>query len=343
MKKVYQNLKFKKYNARTVKNRDGKRKKSRPFKSPKLSKFDENPQNRLRLAKEITPSKQLSFISETEKSIEFISRLYDTRNYGLHLNSKYIDLNFENLEKIDYCMISVLNALFNQFRSKGIYFRIRLPKDKVLSSFLRESGLINHMRDDSNKLIPPTKKSTSLYFEKGTGRLERAENKRLTETAMTIVNYLTGKKRNFIRLRMVLLEICANVIEWSGEKQQWVLGIKYEQDKVIMTIVDLGHGILGTLHQKFEQKLKSMPLENHEILMGAFNKKYGSKSREKNRNKGLPFVKESYDLGYLSDLSVITNDSMLHFQNPAESRTMKSYATLSGTVYRWVLTKKNIK
>lgn len=56
-------------------------------------------------------------------------------------------------------------------------------------------------------------------------------------------------------VKTIILEICGNSIEWSGtDNKQWLLGVKYESDRVIFTVTDVGKGILETLYRKFGKK-----------------------------------------------------------------------------------------
>lgn len=342
MKKIYQSNKFKKYNKRPIKSRKHKNFSERNFSIPKSEKPKSYGSDSIKIPLEIKCNESLCLLSQTKDSIQFISRIYDSRNYGYINNNRIIDLNFENLLNIDYCMISVLITLIDDFNGKGIFFRMKLPNNKFISDYLKDSGLLNKMKDNSGKPFRVSKVSDSIFFEKGSGKLERKENIRISKAVQSIVEHLTGQKGNFAVLKTIFLEICGNSIEWSGPKQQWLLGVKYEKDKVIITVVDLGLGMLKTINKKFKHIIKDLNKDEHEVLDGAFDKKYGSKSQEKNRNKGLPFVKAKFLENKISKLRVVTNNVILNFDDTRSSETLKDYLNFSGTVYRWEMTKSNL-
>lgn len=77
-----------------------------------------------------------------------------------------------------------------------------------------------------------------------------------------------------------------------------------------------------------------------DILKGAFDKKYGSSTKEVNRNKGLPAVKSMMDDGAILDLVVLTNDVIWFCNNEQRSRNFdKGKARFRGTLYQWTITK----
>jgi hypothetical protein len=191
--------------------------------------------------------------------------------------------------------------------------------------------------------FPKAKKSEVLIFEKGSEKFNREENKRISEVIKNISNHLINVKQHNPQLRTILLEIFANSIEWGqAEKNQWLLGVKYDKDKVILTVTDIGKGIIRTLHKKFGHIISDTLQfkSNSDILKSAFERKYGSRSQKSNRNKGLPSIKRGFDKGIIKELKVITNNVILHFDNGSETRTVKKgISWFKGTLYRCIITK----
>ena len=122
-------------------------------------------------------------------------------------------------------------------------------------------------------------------------------------------------------------------------RDQWIYGTKFEEGRVIVVALDLGKGILESIRRKFSKLLQDLlQLNSHvEILEGAFNKKYGSKSGKPNRNKGLPSIKYANEKGYIKDLVVITNNVTLDFTDSRNSCKFVSNKNrgFMGTLYSW--------
>lgn len=202
------------------------------------------------------------------------------------------------------------------------------------------------MVDGRNRKFPKTGKSKFIFFEKGSGTLSKEESMKITEMIKDVVEYLTGVKKNIKPLKSILLEICGNSIEHAKTKdKQWLLGIKYLDKKVIFTVTDVGKGILETL---FIKNIKIMSnlikfRSKLEILNGAFTQKYGSSTKEDNRNKGLPAVKFNSDSGAIKNLIVLTNNVILHFEDSKKSTTFSSGTPrFKGTLFQWELTEECI-
>lgn len=67
-----------------------------------------------------------------------------------------------------------------------------------------------------------------------------------------------------------------------------IQGVKYKEDCVVFTVTDVSKGILESLYRRLSRRFFEAFTSNDEIFKGAFDKKYGSTTKEDNRNKGLP-------------------------------------------------------
>lgn len=248
----------------------------------------------------------------------------------------------DDVQQIDYASISILKAITDDLAEKGIDINGIFPQNEDCKKFMTDSGFLHNMQDENGQPFPPAPKSDMIFFAKGSGKLMEKDIGKIGQTVHQVIEHLTGKPQRGYAIIRILLEICGNAIEWAGpDNKQWLLGIKYEEEKVIFTLTDIGKGILETLHRKFSKKFTDtfLFLPRHNILKGAFIQKYGSSSQEANRNKGLPDVKRGFDAGVLLKLKVITNNVILHFDNDHHSRTFRrKRITLHGTCYQWEMT-----
>lgn len=286
-------------------------------------------------------------LANTEECLRFFSKLRQNEYLSYVRNVKFVEMSLSNVLYIDYSTISILTAISDDLKLNKIILRGNFPKDESCSSFLKESGFLNKMVDEHGNKYPESEKSDMLFFEKGSDRLTKIDNRRISNVVQNIVKHLTGKDGHCQAIRTVLLEICGNTIEWSGaENNQWLLGVKYENDKVIVTVTDVGKGIIKTLHKQLGQQFAEFIARktNDHVLIGAFEKKYGSKSKKANRNKGLPSIKKAFDNSKLQELKVLTNNVILHFDSNTESRTIESGTPwFRGTFYRWTISNKCIE
>ncbi|HAC16247.1 MAG TPA: hypothetical protein DCE78_09955 [Bacteroidetes bacterium] len=290
----------------------------------------------------VAPS-DFRLLENTEKCLNFFGEIRNAQNLSIMKNRRFVAISLRKVKQVDYSTISVLIAISEDFTFQRIAFRGDSPADETVNQYFIDSGFFEHLFDSNGKLFPKSTKSDKLSFEKGSQLFDIKDNRRISEIIKKINHHLTGKYSHNPRLRTVLLEIFANSIEWSQtNNKQWLLGVKYDDDSVIITVTDVGKGILRTLNKKWGRKFfdKAQLKSNKDILTGAFDKKYGSSSQKVNRNKGLPSIKSSYQDGVISELKVLTNNVIIHFDNPLMSRTFpRGTSWFKGTFYRCVVKK----
>lgn len=349
MKKLYTTTAYKKYHKRKLlkydrlnrrkRNLNKKEKKERQNERQLFSNYQINKNN---YPFPVFAPKDFRLIQNPELCLNFFREIRSHENLNFFNNQKQVLISLVDVEQIDYATISVLTAISDDLKSKDIGLQGDFPLNPSCKDYIIESGFLLHMVDGRNRQFPKTGKSKFIFFEKGSGKLSREESKKITEMIKDVVEHLTGEKKNIKPLKSILLEICGNSIEHALTKdKQWLLGVKYTENKVYFTVTDVGKGILETLFinnvaimgnlVKFKTRL--------EILKGAFTQKYGSSTQEENRNKGLPAVKYNSDFGTIKNLIVLTNNVILHFEDEKKSLTFSpGTPRFKGTMYQWELT-----
>lgn len=289
----------------------------------------------------VVAQSDLRLIENTEKCIAVFRDIRSDDSLSNIRGTKFIILDLKNVTQIDYGTISVLTAIGDDLKFKKTILRTILPENINCNNFMIESGYLNNQFDDGGKPFQKTQKSELIFFEKGSGVLSEQDNIKISLLVKAVVNHLTGESRYCLAVKTIILEICGNSIEWSGtDSKQWLLGVKYDEGKVVFTVTDVGKGILDTLHRRFSKQVFETFKSMDEILKGAFNKKYGSTSQEINRNKGLPAVKSHWEQGTINYLKVLTNNVILHFDNDSLSKTFSMGSPrFKGTFYQWEMTK----
>ena len=280
-------------------------------------------------------------MNEPGKCLAFFKRIRSKDSLYYTDGSFVLPLNLKGIQKIDYCSVSILKALMLNFKPKNINVQGSTPTNSICLNYLVDSGFFDGLLDLNNKPIHLKAKSDRILFTKGAGSLSDSEDMYLINTLKKVRYYLTGEKGHCPQLRTIILEICGNSIEHSESfKNQWIFGVKYEDQKVIITLTDTGKGILGTLYRKLGRKFTDFVSKTRvEILAGAFDKKYESKTLDTNRNKGLPAVKHRFENGYIKGLLVITNNVILNFENPSLSQVLNESIGFNGTIFKMELDK----
>lgn len=340
MKKLYTTPKYKEWQKRKQRKIQRKlRSKNRPAKKKRTGSIQRQPQTN-DIKPPVVALPDLRLIENTENCLAVFRDIRGEDSLSRVRGSKFIILDLKNVTQIDYGTISVLTAIGDDLKYKKTILRTILPENLTCKNFMIESGYLNNQFDDAGKPFQKTQKSELIFFEKGSGVLSEQDNIKISLLVKAVVNHLTGESKYCLAVKTIILEICGNSIEWSGtDSKQWLLGVKYDDGKVVFTVTDVGKGILDTLHRRFSKQVFEAFKSMDEILKGAFNKKYGSTSQEVNRNKGLPAVKSHWEQGTINYLKVLTNNVILHFDNDSLSKTFSMGSPrFRGTFYQWEMT-----
>lgn len=292
--------------------------------------------------------KDFRLLKNTEKCVMFFKKVR-SRDWAFKNSSGNLELHIDlsEVEHIDFASTMMLDAIVDEL---GVTHPIcdvigNSPIRPECSQYLKDSGFLdNKVNPLIGKQYSKLGSSDNMKIERGEVKLEDDHIKKVVEIERHICKHLTGKEDKLYKHIAIIKEICGNTVDWSDAvRDQWSYGVKFEEDKVIVVALDLGRGILDSISRRFTVLVQDMlTMQTHvQILEGAFNRKYGSKSKRRNRNRGLPSIKYANELGIIKDLTVITNNVFLDFSDP--NRSHKFYwnknRALEGTLYSWKIDK----
>jgi signal transduction histidine kinase len=260
MKKLYTTPEYKAYQKRRLLKIEKKLRKERLAElrakskgKPKAKKKHKHQANDIKLPV-IAPS-DLRLIENTKKCLEFFRDLRSEDFRSKRGKIEFVILSLKAVTQIDYGTISILTAIVDDLKFKNIIVKSFLPDNIPCKEYMVESGYLNNLFDDNGKPFPKAPKSELMFFEKGCGRLSDEESRKISLLIKKIVGHLTGVEKYCQPLRTIILEICGNSIEWSGtDSKQWLLGVKYRDDRVIFTVTDVGKGILESLYRRLTSR-----------------------------------------------------------------------------------------
>lgn len=361
MKKLYTTRKYIKIHKRQCVSYDARRLaslKKRKIKrkiisnSPPLSTYIKKPTDFYGSARKkaensikLKAPKDFRLLENTSECLLFFREIRDKKNIQQVSVRKCVRISLKDVEMIDYVTISALTAVVNNLTLHHIDVNGNLPTNQYCAEYIRDSGFLDRMYQ-SGKKFPPSEKSEIFFFEQGAGKLHESDNKKISDLIEHVLTFLQPTEKvttNVNRhIKSMILEICGNSIQWAGDDaNQWLLGCKYEDDGcVIFTAIDVGEGILSTLYRRLNKMVGDFfnRTSPQEILEGAFDKRYGSATKEINRNQGLPSIKGFSDNGGIKNLKVMTNNVILHFDDKSKSCTLKKNSPrFKGTLYQWTM------
>lgn len=282
------------------------------------------------------------FLQNTKECSVFFNKIRKAGISGI----KHYKIDLSDVEHIDFASTMMLSAIGEELLNKGCTLSGNSPKRSECGRYLREAGFFNKLFDKNGRRFPNANSSEFITVERGQFKLTKEHYEAFRNLIKHIRLHLTGNQQGKRIYSTIIKEICANSIEWSeAEKSQWTIGAKFEGNKVIIVILDLGKGILEKLYVDYWIHIKDfLTIKNDaEVLYGAFEQKYGSSAQEANRNQGLPCIKSAYDEGHIKDLKVVTNNSIIDFASGEQTRFSHHRATFKGTLYSWCMDAECLK
>ena len=298
-----------------------------------------------RVFPEIVAPRDFRFLDNTEECATFFKQLRSTSNVSEKNFQRFKKVSLFDIELIDFSAVLTLSAICKELKCQNINVQGNFPQNESCRSFLVDSGFLDNKYDINGKMFHLQSRTKSMTFEQGQGKLLVKDIRNIATLSNLIIQYLDDNPNDNhpFALPQLFKEICANSIEWSNSyKRQWALAAKFEKDKVLVATIDLGQGILNSLTRRYFALIKDILTlkSNVGVLEGAFCKKYGSKSNEINRNRGLPSLKSAFEQGVIAKLIVITNNVLLSFDPWHNNCTFaKSNDAFKGTMYYFEINK----
>ena len=274
---------------------------------------------------------EFSIKRKPNEAFKFIAIL---KSLKLRSDIKGVFISLRECIYISSGAIALMISAIAELKAVGIKVSGDYPIDKSARTILEKSGFFNFVIgyvSDENKI------TLNTILQQGVNVVDAAAVAPLVLKSMQVV---WGTPYRNPRLQSLLIELMANTVNHAFERNKtskWYLSISSDEvsKKVSFTFIDNGLGINRTLMIKFLDKIKALLLNTNEsILRAAFEGKFGSRTKEKKRGRGLPSIKKCFAENCIRNLVVITNDVYLDF-NLNESRKLVN--SFDGTCYYWEL------
>lgn len=286
-----------------------------------------------------SPNK-LSLLGEVVDCVRFFANIRNQATEVRKIGRRSITLNISHITEIDLPSTMVLSALGRELNGQGVYLNGNFPDDESCRDFFVKTGFLNDKVNARGVKFSKSERTDFFTFNKGQGKLRVQDTIQICNIVRHTCDYL-GRDDFYDDVVSIIKEIAGNSIEWSRSfREQWTLGVMFEDNKVTYSILDLGRGILDSIYRKFLRKLRGLFSDDIAFLSDVFDKQYSSSSREENRYKGLPSIKKAYLDGKIQNLCVLTNNVLMNFCDSSKSEQFsKSRRAFNGTLYFWEINK----
>lgn len=276
-----------------------------------------------------------STFSIRDNSIQTITFINELK--ALKTVRRRIFLNMNAVQRITNGSIALLVSVIKELSLKGYRISGNKPRDKEANKILEQSGFFLHMSGDieyENFFTPNT------ILEQGEKTISPQLTAGIVRGAMKTI---FGTKQRNKKLQGLFIELMANSINHgfpNVDKKKWIISTSHnEEDKSVnITFIDNGVGILKTLELKILKRLLTVFTSKHDLLLSAFNGEIGSRTGLSYRGKGLPYIFDSVNKNYISNLFILTNNVILDFKN---KKFYDIGIEFSGTFYYFELNEYN--
>ena len=277
------------------------------------------------------------FIENIDAISSFVKSIIDKVESDIRDTPQGIFWDLSNVTNLDEAMINLLLTISNYLGILGYDYVGNFPKDNTCRTRLEMSGFFKHVKTSAT-----VKPSQDCIFTLSGD--DKTNDEAIGAEIKKIIKSLIGESESYQPLYTTLGEIAANSVEHANadkQKKNWFMSVHYEQNRVLVMMADIGAGILKTMNLLWPQKVMN-DLKNKssdDILKNMFAGKYQSRTREKNRNNGLPDMIPRVQSNFLNNIIVISNDAVYDFSG-VFTRTLN--VSFPGTFYLIELTKANI-
>jgi len=251
-------------------------------------------------------------------------------------------ISLENVKQIDFASTLMLSAVCRELTMMKCNVKERRPQDQKCYQFLQESGFYNRRYRNGKMIIEPGN-SKIMLIKTGT-KIKQDHLKSFVSIMQQTGTHIVNDSSINIKAHLgIIKEICGNSAEWGDSnnrtKKDWTIGAKFEYGKVVFVALDLGQGILKSLRKRNEDKIKDLFKNRSEedVLERAFKEYYGSRSKDQNRNQGLPFIMLCDAEHKIKDLQVITNNVTINFSKNIKIKFANKQSDFIGTLYSWIV------
>ena len=274
-----------------------------------------------------------SLFTDTEEVLKFIAKIKGAKEYVNKVD--LIVINLTKIKRVDNGALNMLLSAQYEISLYGLSLYGQLPQLNEVRNEFHESGYLNHMKKINGDSFAPNG-NHDLILKLGK---DHTRNETVGKAINQAVEFLTGTKNHYTPVYSLIMEMAPNSIEHAYEdeddKEHWILGMHCDEEnkKVCFTFTDNGTGIVNTLNRKLPEEIRDKLLgKNVQVLKEAFNKKYGSRTEDINRNKGLPLIKKILKKGKIKNLLLITDNVYLDFEKDSGFLLSNKF---EGTFYYW--------
>lgn len=259
--------------------------------------------------KELKAPENFSIINNTEETVSYFYKIiqYIKTHNGNRFNALFFNVaHIKNMsiDAIMYLLAIIYN--FNNLKTNILRIKGNGPRDKDIKIKMINSGFFNMIKDKASDITSNNNMQEILYGELVDGTAA-------SKVIKLAENYF-GMKKCFQFLYNIIIELMTNTKSHAYGNSHftinsWYLYAECKDDKMHITFIDTGLGIPDTILKKVLENLKDKYTKRNrdaQYMLSALKGDFRTRTREKNRNKGLPEIFNYYKDNKIENLKIVS-------------------------------------
>lgn len=267
-----------------------------------------------------TAPPNFSIARNTVKTVKFFNSIIHSIRKARHR----VDVTF-NLENISEMTIDsvmyLLAVLYNMKTAPNVEYHIRgnYPRNPEILRYFIESGFVKFVRTTNR--IDINRDSGNLEICSG-NTIDEQVAKKVCDFVIKCFN-TSNKYTRF--LYNIMIELMANTCQHAYDEKSplvkhWYTFVEYVDDKIKFIFLDTGSGIPATVTKRFHENLIPAPFDSDsKYIISALNGEQRTKTKLRNRGRGLKFMRDCYEDNEIQKLTVISGKGYCNLkENPRD-------------------------
>lgn len=286
-----------------------------------------------------------SIINNPNEVIDYFSTLIYFLRHNTDVQCLRFDFDAVQDMTVDALMylMSIIKFIRKEF-CQVEEFSGNVPKpDKVKELFLK-SGFPQLM--SSSKLqVVPDESVIRIFYDNS------ANTQKTKEICEFVIEHSDAARKDTMFLYNMLMELEVNAAEHAYKshnssifKHKWLAFAEDNGATFRFTFLDIGAGIYSTIHRKLHERVFNQP--QYYYVASAFSGTIlRSETKKSYRGRGLPKIKEYYDIGRIENLKIITNKAYCYGTVGTNCSLVGGQLNKSfiGTLYYWEISKQSLR
>ncbi|TXJ12785.1 ATP-binding protein [Brachyspira aalborgi] len=260
--------------------------------------------------KELKAPENFSIINNTEETVLYFYKIiqYIKTHSGSRFNALFF--NVAHIKKMSIDAIMYLLAIiynFNNLKTSILRIKGNGPRDKDIKRKMVSSGFFNMIKYKTSNIISNDNNTQEILYGELVDGIAASRVIKLAE------NYF-GLKKCFKFLYNIIIELMTNTKSHAYGNSHftinsWYLYAECIDDKMYITFIDTGLGIPDTILKKVLENLKDKYTKinrDAQYMLSALKGDFRTRTREKNRNKGLPEIFNYYKDNKIENLKIVS-------------------------------------